>query len=248
MMDEYQFKNFLKFAPARLGLLPKKHLLVHIPKNGGMAIRQAPALKDKIVLAHRRRLVSKKYADDLLAFKESYGLHPGYEHARLRDIDHSVRAGSIPFAIIRNPWARTFSRYKFYLQTGGGDLPERELSVEGFDAFLETRHEFGTREFFWHRASLGWYPQTDYVVDESGKLAVDILRQENLSDEVSRYFKVAGRLASKNVSRNAGAHYTDFFTKSTIQAIADWYASDIELFGFDFDTPAQKSTVFATAP
>jgi len=27
--------------------------------------------------------------------------------------------------------------------------------------------------------------------------------------------------------------------------IADWYASDLEMFGFDFDTPAQRGTVFS---
>ncbi|MET1412980.1 sulfotransferase family 2 domain-containing protein [Roseibium sp. HPY-6] len=246
-MDEYQLKNFVKFAPARLGLAAKKHLLVHIPKNGGIALREAPALKDRIVIAHRRRLISRKYADELQNFMTSRKLHPGYEHARLRDIDRSVRNGTIPFAVIRNPWARTFSRYKFYLQTGGGKLPKTELSIQGFEKFLDTRHDVGNQDFFWHRASLGWYPQADYVVDETGKLAVEILRQENLSDEVSRYFNVADRLESKNVSRNAGASYKDFYTKSTIQEIADWYASDLEMFGFDFDTAAQKGTVFTTA-
>ena len=59
-MDEYQLKNFLKFAPARLGLVPKKHLLVHIPKNGGMSVRHAKALACNLVLANRRRLKSKK--------------------------------------------------------------------------------------------------------------------------------------------------------------------------------------------
>ncbi|CTQ63107.1 sulfotransferase family 2 domain-containing protein [Roseibium album] len=243
-MDEYQLKNFLKFAPSRLGLVPKKRLLVHIPKNGGIAIREALALKNKIVIAHRRRLISKKYANDLLAFKNSNGLHPGYEHARLRDIDHSVRAGTIPFAIVRNPWARTFSRYKFHLQTGGGDLPQRALSIEGFEEFLDTRHEFGKREYYWHRASLGWYPQSDYIIDESGVCSVDILRQENLSEEVSRYFSVSERLENRNVSRNVGVSYKEFYTESSIQLIADWYASDIEMFRFDFDTPAQCGTVF----
>ncbi|MDN3721441.1 hypothetical protein QW131_25355 [Roseibium salinum] len=107
-MDEYQIKNFLKFAPARLGLGPKKHLFVHIPKNGGMALRDAPGLQGKLVLANRRRLKSRAYADGLMNYMRSRGLHPGYEHARLRDIDRSVRAGTVPFAVVRNPWARTF--------------------------------------------------------------------------------------------------------------------------------------------
>lgn len=244
-MDEYQLKNFLKFLPARLGLVPKKHLLVHIPKNGGMAIREAPALKDRIVIAHRRRLKSKAYADDLRNFMTSNHLHPGYEHARLRDIDRSVRAGTRPFAVIRNPWARTFSRFKFYIQTSQSHEVSLQLTKKDFEKFLETRHEWGRKDFFWHRASLGWYAQSDYVVDERGQLAADILRQEQLSQEVAQYFEIPDSLERRNVSSNSGADYKDFFDASSIQVIADWYKAEIDLFGFDFDTQAQKATYFS---
>ncbi|MES0810419.1 sulfotransferase family 2 domain-containing protein [Roseibium sp. SCPC15] len=246
MMDEYQLKNFLKFAPARLGIVPKKHLLIHIPKNGGMALREAPELNGKLVLAHRRRLKSKAYANGLLDYMRSRGLHPGYEHARLRDIDTSVRAGTVPFAVIRNPWARTFSRFKFYLQTSGQHERQLELTVEGFEEFLETRHEWGTKDYFWHRASLGWYPQMDYVVDETGKVAVNILRQENLREEVAQYFEVENTLKQKNVSRNAGASYKDFYSKKSIQIVADWYTAEVSFFGFDFETAATRGVYFAS--
>ncbi len=247
-MDEYQLKNFLKFAPARLGLAPKKHLLVHIPKNAGMALREAPELQGRIVLANRRRLKSKAYANGLLDYMKSRGLHPGYEHARLRDIDLSVRAATIPFAVVRNPWGRTFSRYKFYLQTGGEELSKQELSLKGFEAFLETRHEWGPKDYFWHRASLGWYPQVDYVVDEAGRIAVDILRQEHLTQEVASYFGVPETLRKKNVSRGSSASYKDFYTEKTIRIVADWYAGDIDAFGFDFDTAATKGAYFPDRP
>ncbi|TYC61883.1 hypothetical protein FMN50_06375 [Rhodobacterales bacterium] len=243
-MDEYQLKNFLKFSPARLGVVKKKRLLVHIPKNAGMALRGAPELESLIVLANRRRLKSKAYADGLLDFMKSRGLHPGYEHARLRDIDLSVRAGTVPFAVVRNPWARTFSRYKFYLQTGGGDLSKQELSQQGFEAFLETRHEWGQKDYFWHRASLGWYPQVDYVVDEAGQIAVDILRQEHLTEEIAKYFDTCRPLQKKNVSRDSRVSYKEFYTAKSIEVVANWYAGDIEAFGFDFDSAATKGTCF----
>lgn len=243
-MDEYQLKNFLKFAPSRLGIAPKKHLLVHVPKNGGMAIREAPALKDKIIIAHRRRLVSKTYADNLLAFMTANGMHPGYEHARLMDIDRSVRAGTTPFAVVRNPWARTFSRFKFYIQTSQSHEIGLEMTKDDFNRFLETRHEWGQKEFFWHRASLGWYGQLDYLTDETGSLAVDVLRQEKLSREVSEYFGVPDSLERKNVSKNSGSDFRDFYDEASIQVVADWYKAEIDLFSFDFDKPAQRATYF----
>jgi hypothetical protein len=244
-MDEYQLKNFLKFAPARLGLVPKKHLLVHIPKNGGMSVRHAKALEGNLVLANRRRLKSKAYANALMTFMKDRGLHPGYEHARLRDIDLSVRAGTVPFAVVRNPWARTFSRFKFYLQTSGSHEAEFDLTVKGFEEFLETRHEWGKVDFFWHRASLGWYPQSDYVIDERGQVAVNILRQEKLGPELARYLGADDTLEQRNISRNARADQRKFYTDRNIEIVADWYKTEIELFGFDFDTPATRNVFFS---
>ncbi len=246
-MDEYQIKNFLKFAPARMGLAPRKHLLVHIPKNAGMALREAPYLEGKLVIANRRRLKSKSYAQALKTFMQARDLHPGYEHARLRDIDRSVRVGALPFAVIRNPWARTFSRFKFYLQTSRAHELQLELTHAGFERFLETRHEWGSVEFFWHRASLGWYPQIDYIIDETGTVAADILRQEHLAEEVSRYFGVPQTLERKNVSRHGDRSYRDFYSAGAIQVVADWHATEIDLFGFDFDTSATRATVFTKA-
>ncbi|MBG6174914.1 hypothetical protein IWQ55_002739 [Labrenzia sp. EL_208] len=243
-MDEYQLKNFLKFAPSRLGIAPKKHLLVHVPKNGGMAIREASSLNGKIIIAHRRRLKSKAYADGLLDFMKSIHLHPGYEHARLRDIDLSVRAGTIPFAVIRNPWARTFSRFKFYIQTSQSHEISFGMKKDDFKLFLETRHEWGQKEYFWHRASLGWYPQLDYLTDETGAIAADVLRQEQLSREVSDYFGVPDSLEQKNVSKNSRFDFRDFYDAASIQVVADWYKAEIDVFGFDFDKPAQKATYF----
>ena len=246
-MDEYQVKNFLKFTPARLGLVPRKHLLVHIPKNGGMAVRNAPELQGKLVLANRRRLKSKAYADGLASFMSERKLHPGYEHARLRDIDPSVRAGTVALAVVRNPWARTFSRFKFYLQTSGGAGVAQHMTPDDFERFLDTRHEWGATEFFWHRASLGWYQQADYVIDESGAIAVNILRQEDLGRELAMYLETEDTLEKRNISLNAGADYRSFYSERHIGIVADWYKADIDMFGFDFDTPATRNVFFSGA-
>jgi len=243
-MDDYQIRNFLKFAPARLGLAPKKPLFIHIPKNGGMAIREAPQLQDQLVIANRRRLKSRAYADGLKAHMNATGRNPGYEHARLRDVDLSVRKGTMAFAIVRNPWSRTVSRFKFALQTRNFEGNAPKLSKTEFEAFLEERHKWGEEPYFWHRAVAGWYPQEDYVVDERNEIAADILRQENLSGEMQAYLGLGGELERRNISKASGADYRDIYTPETIQVVADWYAADIDRFGFDFDTPASKNTFY----
>jgi len=243
-MDAYQLGNFFKFAPARLGLAPKNHLFIHIPKNGGMAIREAPQLQGRLVIANRRRLRSKAYADGLKNHMGGMGRNPGYEHARLRDVDLSVRKATQAFAIVRNPWSRTVSRFKFALQTRAHSGTRPDFSEAEFEAFLEERHKWAGEPYFWHRAVSGWYAQKDYVVDERGEIAVDILRQERLSAEMQTYLVFKSELKKRNASTSSRAHYRDVYTDRTIQIVADWYAEDIELFGFDFDTPASKNVYY----
>ncbi|MES0883400.1 sulfotransferase family 2 domain-containing protein [Roseibium sp. SCP14] len=244
MMDEYQLKNFLKFAPACLGLVPKKHLFIHIPKNGGMAIRQAPELQGRLVLANRRRLKSKSYADGLKGHMGKTGAQPGYEHARYRDVDISVRKATRAFAIVRNPWSRTVSRFKFALQTRNNGAQKHNYNQEAFETFLEERHAWGQEDYYWHRAIRGWYPQEDYLIDEQNQLSVDILRQEFLGEELRKYLTLKNDLQPRNVSKASGSDYRELYTARTIQIIADWYEADIKRFGFDFDTAASRNAYY----
>ena len=85
------------------------------------------------------------------------------------------------------------------------------------------------------------------MTDEKGRLRVDILRFENLNDDTKRYFSVDQDLRKRNVTsvKKKPLYYKDFYTPEMIQAVADWYQADIDFFGFDFDTSAQKNTIFS---
>ncbi|WP_156884726.1 sulfotransferase family 2 domain-containing protein [Stappia stellulata] len=228
-----------------LGIRQPKKLLIHIPKNGGMTIRHADQLKERVILASRKRLKSPAYADRLLATMKANGDHPGYEHARYRDVRLSIRKANNAFAVIRNPWSRVVSRFTFAVSAmDDGRAPEGYVPRD-FEAFLEERHVWGAREFFWHRAIRGWYPQLDYVVDESGDIAVDLLRLEHLSEETSRYFQLSASLDRRNKSARSKASYRQYYNARLIQIVADWYSRDIETFGFDFDTAAARNTLYA---
>lgn len=244
-MDKHDFKNYLKFAPARMGLAQKKHLFIHIPKNGGMTVRKAPQIRRRRVAATRERLKSVAYADQLLATMNSTGDHHGYEHARLRDVNIWVRKSTIPFAVIRNPWARVVSRFTFARSAAERNASSSSYCADTFDEFLEERHVWGGKEFFWHRAIRGWYPQFDYLCDEDEQLAVNILRLENFAEEFAQYFKIDELIRRRNKSAKEGEDYRSFYNDKTIQIVADWYAKDIETFGFDFDSMAAKNTFFA---
>jgi hypothetical protein len=230
-----------------------KKLFIHIPKNAGMTIRRSDVLMDKIHHVHvPEELVSKQYYENLknkmIQTKFAPPGNPtsaqvGIGHCRWRDVNVSLKNSMDCFAVIRNPWSRTVSRYFFakkLIEVEKKD-PVGRYAIDSFESFLEERFKWGDQDFFWHRAVAGWYQQKDYVVDENDNLKCDILRFEKLNPDTCLYFKVPQMTGPRNVTGLNKENYQSLYTPKTIQIIADWYKEDIEYFGFDFDTSATKN-------
>jgi len=233
-------RDILAFAALYSGAA--KHLFLHIPKNAGVSLRKAPALRWKMIGVHKQFLKDRAYLDGLLEKMGAERQHHGIAHARLCDVRSSVVRRLQPVAIVRNPWARTVSRYRFALLAQEQGTPFKIGKIDSFEDFLETRHEDGDKPYFWHRAIRGWYPQVDYVLDHQGRIAADILRQEFLDKDTVEYFKIASPPRKRNVtSAMKKVDWKSFYDSKMIQIVADWYAADIEAFGFDFDTAATKN-------
>ena len=97
-----------------------------------------------------------------------------------------------------------------------------------------------------HRAVRGWYPAYDYVSDSKDNVRCDILRLEHIDEELPKYFGFEKmHLRPRNVT-GYKKDYKDFYTKETIQIVADWYKKDIDYFGFDFDTGATRNLYYET--
>jgi hypothetical protein len=224
-----------------------KKIFVHIPKNGGMTIRRNPELRPKVLLATPENHINRQYTEDLFRVMQENREHHGFEHARWRDWNQQVRENHRAFAIVRNPWSRVVSRFEFakkviYKEDGSDHFGRTDyIDCSSFEAFLETRHEWGGRKFFWHRAIRGWYPALDYVTDEKGKLRCDILRFEHYDDDVKSYLGVLFNPEPRNVTGYKQSTYTDYYNDKTIQIVADWYKKDIDYWGFDFDSAAQRN-------
>jgi hypothetical protein len=221
-----------------------RFLFVHIPKNAGVAMRKSPLLRGRLVGAEPHFHRSRSYTRQLLKTMKANGEHHGFHHARMIDIHPSVRRRLQPVGVVRNPWSRVVSRFRFAQLAMKNGASPADYAASTFEEFLEERHVYGGRDFYWHRAIRGWYCQADYVVDEQGEIAVDLLRQEHLGDESMRYFSLTEAPRRRNVSGPQSRDYREYYTTKTIQIVADWYAKDIETFGFDFDTSATRNVCF----
>ena len=206
-----------------------------------MTIRRSPQLRTRIIVANRRAHKSLNYSEEVVKTMNESGDHHGLEHARWRDLNPAFQF--MPsFAVVRNPWSRTASRYLFAKKIIEVEKkePSAYADVSSFEAFLEERHIWGGKQYYWHRAIRGWFPQLDHVVDDNGKIMCDVLRLEHLDEELCAYFRIPGMSKRRNVT--AMGEWKHLYTPKIIQTVADWYKDDIDKFGFDFDSTATKNT------
>lgn len=229
-----------------------KKLFIHVPKSAGMTVRNSELLADKIHhVRDPKELISDEYFHGLkktMVKVEKLGANPtqaqlGIGHCRWRDIKPSVRNSMDCFAIARNPWDRTVSRYFFAKKLVEHEKkdPVGKFKIDSFEHFLEERFDWGDKEYLWHRAVRGWFPTADYVTDKNGKLKCDIIRFEKLNQDLCGYFSVPKMTGPRNVTGLNKGSYKDLYTDKTIQIVADWYEKDIEMWGYDFDTGAKKN-------
>lgn len=215
--------------------MKSRKLFIHIPKNAGMTIRHSPLLQDKIITAGPPNHKNASYTNSVQRKMESLGDHHGFEHARFRDLHMGAQMYQ-SFAVVRNPWDRVVSRFFFakkVIEVEKKVRPEY-ADVSSFEAFLEERHKWGSEDYMWHRAVRGWYPAFDHVSDDNGRVRCDIIRFENLNDDLIKYFDLKEMSRARNVTALNKGSYRDVYTDATIQIVADWYAKDIEHWGYDF--------------
>ena len=221
-----------------------RYVFVHIPKNAGVSIRKSPELRGRLISADPYFHKDSTYTRKLAKTMEDAGEHHGFQHARWRDINPKVTGRLKAVGVVRNPWARTVSRWRFEeLAVRQGKIPASE-AAKTFEEFLEQRNVWGGKDYYWHRAIRGWYPQADYATDTDGKLRVELLRFEYLDSDAQQYFNLKHPVRKRNKTSRTPFQYQAAYTPKTIQIVADWYQKDIDLFGFDFDTSATRNTVF----
>lgn len=197
------------------------HHLIHIPKNAGMAVRQA--------LAYRVSLSEPHYHYRYIDIVDQFG----------RDMRY--------FAIVRNPWSRTVSRYLFARQrcaTWPADDPRRMyMSTATFSDFVRDARIFEIPKhpgMPWMGPTTSWFDQLEWMRDERGRVMCDAVRFEHLDDDLSAYFGHQIRVPEKNRTGQS-IDYRRMYTDELAESVASRFAEDIEHFGFTFDGPATKN-------
>jgi len=155
------------------------------------------------------------------------------------------------FAVVRNPWDRLLSDYnyqrkksrdkdsKLFVFTERGlkrNFSEwAEIALSQPD-YYEPQRWGGAVSPTIHR----WSPQIDWISVEGEPRLDFVARLERLPEDfrfISRQLGLpAARLPHRN--RRLHWHYSHYYDRATRQLVGDYYARDIEYFGYDFDNAA----------
>jgi Sulfotransferase family len=204
-----------------------KTIFVHIPKTGGEAVVSV-FLEDLGKSWEQRSDLLVRQNSDPKRGPPALGHMFATEYLTYGYVTQDLFDAYFKFAIVRNPWARFVSAYKFTVERR--PPPWQNLQ---FPDFVLGRFPSSAR------IARHLEPQWKFVCDGGGQSIVrNILRFEQLADSfsdlASRIFADRQKLRYTNVSQNR-TDYRRYFTDRTASIVADRYRKDIELFGYSFD-------------
>lgn len=150
------------------------------------------------------------------------------EARKLRIISEVKRKGLPCFTVVRNPWSRAVSSWKWCMQ-------EKGLAPCSFEEFLRMPLEGMTEQQRFHTL-----PQWRHVVDESGR--IDYLdhvgRLESLEktrEWLAQTLGLPHEGELPHLKKSGGDRYREHYTPQARDLVAEIFCKDFELFGYPLE-------------
>jgi hypothetical protein len=221
LWHHYRRLNFRCFRPAKFAGLQEKRwafdqhrcIFVHIPKCAGISV--VKSLFGDFDCGHtnlRRYQIMFAPAEFKSYFK---------------------------FTFVRNPFDRLVSAFLFLKQGGVNEKDkrwaEKNLSqYDTFDAFA--RAGLHRRNI---RRALHFRPQAEFICVRPNRPGLDFIGYyENLPADfafISRQLGIHATLAEANRNASREKDYRQYYTEESRKMVADFYAADLRILGYDFD-------------
>lgn len=200
-----------------------KFIFVAIPKTGTHSVRQAlrehmgPSDLEQVGL-----FVQKRFPIPELAQLQ-------HGHLSLQQIRPYMRPEEwqsfFKFAFVRNPFDR-FISYCAFMTRETGRFERDPKQVMRHFLFEAPPHEH-----------LLFKPQHSFVTDADGQLLADevgrVERMQESYDEIAQRIGIASRPLER-VNATERHDYRDYYDQQLIDGVAQLYARDLELFGYQF--------------
>lgn len=168
-------------------------------------------------------------------FSEGHNHFTIFEEYEKHDEDLLMHYDS--FCIVRNPYDRFFSAFKFQFPFNG------PVSIENYrSAFNEFAQSVGKSSFQQNISHEHYWPQYKFVTLNKRIVVDDVIRYENLDVEWTEFqkkwnekrklpYKMNLTLQHENSSEVA-IHWRDIYEPKSLEIIYDYYHKDFEIFNY----------------
>ena len=201
---------------------PLGTIFIHIPKNAGESVERTLGMYAGDPAETFWGVIENRYALQHLTALE------------LRDrLLPNMWDTYFKFAIVRNPWSRAVSEYKWYLRFG--PVITFFEWVESLEQRLKINHAINIYEVG-HNIE-----QYKFLYDAEGKILVDkILRFEYLQSEFSDLCAVRGWTFELQYAQTTATpdqiEFQRYYDEASVLKIYKIYEKDINLLGYDADS------------
>jgi chondroitin 4-sulfotransferase 11 len=208
-------------------------------KRCGRALRRVPerlhdCFRQRFVFIHINKTGGSSIEDAL-------GLRHEHRLALEKRADIGARRfeEKFCFTVVRNPWDRVASHYFYRVKTNQTGLGERTVPFPEW-----ARRAYAERDPAYYDKPRMFMPQLDWLSDTNGRLLVEFVgRFERLQADFDVICARLGIEASLPHLRSSGkGDYRAYYDDATAEMVADYFARDIEAFGYSFE-PEFEPTV-----
>ncbi|WP_413717405.1 sulfotransferase family 2 domain-containing protein [Silicimonas sp. MF1-12-2] len=192
-------------------------VFIHVPKNAGTSISLAV-----------------------------YGRFVG--HVRSSDVDRwgNAQLKALPrFSVVRNPWDRCYSAYRFAIADRSGDAGRGLEKISRPERY--NRPEFATFSRFLHEwlvmrdlsaVDQVFRPQVVFLKNRNGQMNLEFTGRVEQMDAVAAYLtEKLGRpivIGRKNATARPGHDYRAHYSPEDRDLVGRIYSEDVEAFNYDF--------------
>jgi chondroitin 4-sulfotransferase 11 len=135
------------------------------------------------------------------------------------------------FTIVRNPWDKVVSHYHYRVQKNQTGLAAEPVP---FDDWVQLC--FVDRDPRYYDKPKMFMPQFDWISDSEGRLLVDFVgRFESIQNDFEQICRRLGRRATlPHLKKTERRDYRTYYSDASRTIVAQWFAKDIDLFGYRF--------------
>jgi len=131
------------------------------------------------------------------------------------------------FTIVRNPWARAFSWYKFVM---GNEIQKKKYKITKNFSFKDFLRMYSGRRML--------RPQTCWIKSFDGSIKLDYIgRFETLVEDFQKICSAMhiSHIDLPHENKATGNYYTEHYDEESMEIISDVYKEEIEIFNYSFN-------------